>query len=146
MQTTPQTPLTPGAMAYATAYRAALEAEDARQAAERGPVEPVCPEGVETRGVFGGTWVAVRGQDAAFFVLDDGSVRTEVGRATSPALLRYTADMVEHRSASDRQRKLDAVRAAEEAHRKAKAEYDRATTEHNAAARALLDARREAGL
>ena len=135
--------------------RAALEAEEARQSAERGPVEPVCPEGV-TRGDMldpddgSPNMMGDLGLGWQVHVSDSGHIRLVDSGSASPALLEYAAALSRYRAAlhaaSDEQRKLDAVRATEEAHRKARAEYDRATLEYNAAARALLDARREAGL
>lgn len=141
-----------------TAYRAALEAEEARQAAERGPVEPVCPEGVGTFQNGGYTWVRPEGHHSGGIgVLSDGSMCESgyvmdgvrrgafigVGLAITPACLRYAADLSEYRvaihAASDKQRKLDAVKAAEAAHEKANAAYA-------ATIRVLTAARREAGL
>ena len=133
---------------------AALEAE-ARAQAKRGPVEPVCPEGV-TRGDMldpddgSPNMMGDLGLGWQVHVSDSGRIRLVDSGSASPALLEYAAALSRYRAAlraaSDEQRKLDAVRATEEAHRKARAEYDRATLEYNAAARALLDARREAGL
>ena len=133
---------------------AALEAE-ARAQAKRGPVEPVCPEGV-TRGDMldpddgSPNMMGDLGLGWQVHVSDSGHIRLVDSGSASPALLEYAAALSRYRAAlhaaSDEQRKLDAVRATEEAHRKARAEYDRATLEYNAAARALLDARREAGL
>ena len=132
-----------------TAYIAALEAEERAQA-ERGPVEPVCPEGVEERGVFGGIWLAVRGRDAAFFVLDSGDVRSEGGRPISPALLEYAAALSRYRAAihaaSDKRRKLDAVRAADDAWDAARKAHSETSKRVNDAHEALVAARREAGL
>ena len=133
---------------------AALE-DEARAQAERGPVEPVCPEGV-TRGDMldpddgSPNMMGDLGLGWQVHVSDSGHIRLVDSGSASPALLEYVAALSRYRAAlraaSDEQRKLDAVRATEEAHRKARAEYDRATLEYNAAARALLDARREAGL
>ena len=133
---------------------AALEDEERAQA-KRGPVEPVCPEGV-TRGDMldpddgSPNVMGDLGLGWQVHVSDSGHIRLVDSGSASPALLEYAAALSRYRAAlhaaSDEQRKLDAVRATEEAHRKARAEYDRATLEYNAAARALLDARREAGL
>lgn len=133
---------------------AALEDEERAQA-KRGPVEPVCPEGV-TRGDMldpddgSPNMMGDLGLGWQVHVSDSGRIRLVDSGSASPALLEYAAALSRYRAAlhaaSDEQRKLDAVRATEEAHRKARAEYDRATLEYNAAARALLDARREAGL
>ena len=133
---------------------AALEDEERAQA-KRGPVEPVCPEGV-TRGDMldpddgSPNVMGDLGLGWQVHVSDSGHIRLVDSGSASPALLEYVAALSRYRAAlraaSDEQRKLDAVRATEEAHRKARAEYDRATLEYNAAARALLDARREAGL
>jgi hypothetical protein len=133
---------------------AALEDEERAQA-KRGPVEPVCPEGV-TRGDMldpddgSPNMMGDLGLGWQVHVSDSGRIRLVDSGSASPALLEYAAALSRYRAAlhaaSDEQRKLDAVRATEEAHRKAWAEYDRATLEYNAAARALLDARREAGL
>ena len=133
---------------------AALEDEERAQA-KRGPVEPVCPEGV-TRGDMldpddgSPNMMGDLGLGWQVHVSDSGHIRLVDSGSASPALLEYVAALSRYRAAlraaSDEQRKLDAVRATEEAHRKARAEYDRATLEYNAAARALLDARREAGL
>lgn len=151
--------------ALRTAYRAALEADEARQAAERGPVEPVCPEGVKTwAGCGDGAGSAnltMAGQGfASLVVAADGSIRTgqyAPGVPVSPALLEYAAALSRYRAAvhaaSDRQRKLDAVRAAE-------AEAERMIDARDTAHRRFLDAdnlrakaelalataRREAGL
>lgn len=156
--------------------RAALEAEEARQAAECGPVEPVCPEGVrETLGIVrdgrANTSIhltatgGIVGSFAAVRIETDGRIFTDAsGQGCSPALLEYAAALSRYRAAihaaSDRQRKLDAVRAAEEAHKVTDAACDAAlaaacdaedkyTTAYEAAiktARALDAALREAGL
>lgn len=151
--------------AIRAAYRTALEAEEARQAAERGPAEPVCPEGVKTwAGCGDGAGSAnltMAGQGfASLVVAADGSIRTgqyAPGVPVSPALLEYAAALSRYRAAvhaaSDRQRKLDAVRAAE-------AEAERMIDARDTAHRRFLDAdnlrakaelalataRREAGL
>lgn len=154
-----------------TAYRAALEAEEARQAAECGPVEPVCPEGVYAWNVGGDLCMHVQGArpgNSFLAVRPDGTIRASkaVGEIppASTELLEYAAALSRYRAAihaaSDRQRKLDAVRAAEEAHKVTDAACDAArrskrdaedkyTTAYEAAiktARALDAALREAGL
>ena len=117
---------------------------------ERGPVEPVCPDGV-TAFTNGDTWVRPNGHHiGGVSVGSDGAMRLAGSHSTTPACLRYAADLSEYRAdlhaASDRQRKLDAVRAAEEAHGKAcDAERD-ATNACVVTGRALDTARREAGL
>ena len=144
------------------AYSAALEAEEARQVAERGPVEPVCPEGVWRGDEPHGWWyVSLPGTSAAPIAIEDGGriCFTELAptEGASPALLRYAADLSEYRAAihaaSDRQRKLDAVRAAEVEHEAAhKAVEDTHAAYRDAEAAvgrthsALKAARREAGL
>lgn len=127
--------------AIRTAYRAALEAEERAQAG-RGP-EPVCPEGV---GVFqnGITWVRPSTHYVGGVgVRGDGTMQLAGSAAITAECLEYSAALSRHRAAvhaaSDRQRKLDAVRAAEEAR-------DRALAALDEAIRALLAARREAGL
>ena len=148
--------------ALRTAYSAALEAEEARQVAERGPVEPVCPEGVWRGDEPHGWWyVSLPGTSAAPIAIEDGGriCFTELAptEGASPALLRYAADLSEYRAAlhaaSDRQRKLDAVRAAEEAHdaahkatEDAYAAYREAEAAVGRTHSALKAARREAGL
>lgn len=68
----------------------------------------------------------------------------------TPALLRYVADLSEYRAAlhaaSDRQRKLDALREAEEVAKAAGAALQEASQKADAAYLALATARREAGL
>ncbi len=143
--------------------RAALEAEEARQSAERGPVEPVCPEGVTTwlvMGTTGRTCVALsRLHNPVVVVEPDGCVISSAfdKAPASPALLEYAAALSRYRAAqhaaSDRQRKLDAVRAAEEAHdaahkatEDAYAAYREAEAAVGRTHSALKAARREAGL
>lgn len=155
-----------------TAYIAALEAEERAQA-ECGPVEPVCPEGV-TAFTNGDTWVWPNGHHIAFTngdtwvrpnghhiggvsVGSDGAMRLAGSHSTTPACLRYAADLSEYRAAihaaSDKQRKLDAVKAAEAAERDAETAkeiawqaYDATLAPLGAARDALRTARREAGL
>jgi len=154
-----------------TAYRAALEAEEARQAAERAQAEPVCPEGVDLFRSVGHTWVRPSAHfSGGIGVMDDGTMRESglaegyVGLSITPACLRYAADLSEYRARKhaegDRQRKLDAVRAAEAAQREATTAYhaargvmndavnacNAASSKLTAAAGALVAARREAGL
>ena len=124
---------------------------------ERGPVEPVCPDGV-TAFTNGDTWVRPNGHHiGGVSVGIDGAMRLAGSHSTTPACLRYAADLSEYRAdlhaASDRQRKLDAVRAAE-------AEAERMIDARDTAHRRFLDAdnlrakaelalataRREAGL
>lgn len=149
--------------------RAALEAEEARQSAERGPVEPVCPEGVrlfpDGDDVYCYSWTSTRGGRIAR-VSADGTIRLYlIGDSGTPvehveyvaALSRFRAERL---AASDKQRKLDAVRAAEAALESAQGalrtahadmrslcdridETDRAVAD---AKTALTAARREAGL
>ena len=164
--------------ALRVAYRAALEAEEARQAAERGPAEPVCPEGVTTF-TNGYTWVRPAGHHVGGIGVEaNGAMKIAGAKAclapgqaarhprtdTTVQCLRYAADLSEYRAAihaaSDKQRKLDAVKAAEEAHEKANAAYAATIREHGKtehamclaqtaerdAWNALQAARQEAGL
>ena len=146
--------------ALRTAYAAALEAEEARQAAERGPVEPVCPEGVTVERVAGACFVVSCGGTRVSFTHDGKNVYAN-GCTASAAALRYAADLSEYRAAihaaSDRQRKLDAVKAAEEAqwaaeraiakiHDDYHEALDAARVTSRQASSALVTARREAGL
>ncbi len=149
--------------ALRTAYAAALEAEEARQAAERGPVEPVCPEGVKSWPGYGQfsaeTYIGMDG--TGFGLVSVGAAGevaiTHQAGACSPTLLEYAAALSRYRAtlhaASDRQRKLDAVRAAEEAHdaahkatEDAYAAYREAEAAVGRTHSALKAARREAGL
>jgi len=154
--------------ALRTAYRAALEAEEARQVAERGPVEPVCPEGVTVERACGRGPMLVfghrdysGGNPSRIVVDDDGTIRygAEASKqhGLSAAQCRHAADLSEYRAAihaaSDRQRKLDAVKAAEAAERDAETAkeiawqaYDATLAPLGAARDALRTARREAGL
>lgn len=143
--------------ALLTAYRAALEAEEARQAAERAQAEPVCPEGVACWSGLGGearVGIANNGASTAVItVRADGSMTTTPSAplAATPALLRYAADLSDYRARKhaaegDRQRKLEAVRAAEEAYAKAGDAVRAAERECDKASDALVAARREAGL
>ncbi len=137
--------------AYVAAYRAALESEEARQAAERGPVEPVCPEGVrrtgDLLGVKGQGWQLRVDRDGTIMLMPDGG---DGEPFASPDLLEYAAALSRYRAAqhaaSDKQRKLDAVRAAEEKCEKAKAASLAATDAFSVAVHELTAARREAGL
>lgn len=135
---------------YRTAYRAALEAEEARQAAERGPVEPVCPEGVTVSRGSTGSSIYLRDVFAAT-VNHDGTLENW-GIPRNP---QHTADVVAFVAAfmrytsalhADRQRKLDAVKVAEEAYAKAGDAVRAAERECDKASDALVAARREAGL
>lgn len=143
-----------------TAYREALEAEEARQAAERVQAEPVCPEGVACwsgQGVYGGdarVGIANNGASVAVIIVRaDGSMTTTTPSApltATPALLRYAADLSDYRARKhaegDRQRKLDAVRAAEDAWNEARKAHSETSKRVNDAHEALVAARREAGL
>lgn len=136
---------------------------------ERGPVEPVCPEGVrETLGIVRDgrantsihlTATSVHaGSFAAVRIETDGRIFTDAsGQGCSPALLEYAAALSRYRAAqhaaSDKQRKLDAVRAAEEAvgeaHKAceaAHASYRETEALVGRAVGILNAARREAGL
>ena len=127
---------------------------------------PVCPEGVTaapwriTQGKdVWGTRVGIKGH-GYFMLLVHPCGRIEpLGQNDdpTPALLRYVADLSEYRAAlhaaSDRQRKLDAVKAAEAAERDAETAkeiawqaYDATLAPLGAARDALRTARREAGL
>lgn len=130
-----------GAGDVRAAYSAALDA------AERAQAEPVCPEGVTVA-------KDVRPNDA-WLVAGTGVVAAD-GMVTindfhrDRTALRYLVDLADYRARlhadGDRQRKLDAVRAAEEAYLKAEDERRRAEDAADQAARALGAARREAGL
>lgn len=135
-----------------TAYRAALEAEEARQAAERGPVEPVCPEGVTVRRESCYIYV-----DRAGHVRADGSVSVGGSTCADRVALRYLVDLADYRARKhaegDRQRKLDAVKAAEVQYDAAVRVVNKARDACAVAERAkdvahkeYVDARREAGL
>lgn len=129
---------------------------------ERGPVEPVCPEGVrETLGIVRDgrantsihlTATSVHaGSFAAVRIETDGRIFTDAsGQGCSPALLEYAAALSRYRAAqhaaSDRQRKLDALREAEEVAKAAGAALQEASQKADAAYLALATARREAGL
>lgn len=127
------------------AYRAALEAEEARHAAERAQAEPVCPEGVTVRRESVYIYV-----DRAGHVRADGSVSVVGSTCADRVALRYLVDLADYRARlhaeGDRQRKLDAVRAAEEAAKAAGAALQEASQKADAAYLALRTARREAGL
>ena len=153
--------------ALRTAYHAALEAEERAQAA-RGPVEPVCPEGVTVERACGRGPMLVfghrdysGGNPSRIVVEDDGTIRygaeASKQRGLSAAQCRHAADLSEYRAAihaaNDKQRKLDAVRAAEaavvESHKAteaAHAAYRAAEDQHARAVSVMLDAKREAGL
>lgn len=130
---------------------------------ERGPVEPVCPEGVTTwlvMGTTGRTCVALsRLHNPVVVVEPDGCVISSAfdKAPASPALLEYAAALSRYRAAqhaaSDRQRKLDAVKAAVAAEMAASnakdaawEAYDKTLAPLGAARAALIAARREAGL
>lgn len=150
--------------ALLTAYRAALKAEEARQAAERAQAEPVCPDGVTLHVCEDGRILVMvpyrTGGDAAVASVDPdgrGFALHHIAPAWTPTILRYTADLIDHlarkHAEGDRQRKLDAVRAAHEAYDRAclaKSEARRAAEDASKAAsdafEALNTARREAGL
>lgn len=133
---------------------AALE-DEARAQAERGPVEPVCPEGV-TRGDMldpddgSPNMMGDLGLGWQVHVSDSGRIRLVDSGSASPALLEYAAALSRYRAAvhaaSDRQRKLDAVRAAEEARDAARRARDVAEDALTEAIKAHVAARREAGL
>lgn len=133
---------------------AALE-DEARAQAERGPVEPVCPEGV-TRGDMldpddgSPNMMGDLGLGWQVHVSDSGRIRLVDSGSASPALLEYAAALSRYRAAvhaaSDRQRKLDAVKAAEEARDAARRARDVAEDALTEAIKAHVAARREAGL
>lgn len=139
--------------ALRTAYHAALEAEERAQA-ERGPVEPVCPEGVWSDSYPQPHYArfAMVDQGCSGFTIGfDGTIRPdEVSYSYTPALLEYAAALSRYRAAihaaSDRQRTLDAVRAAEEARDAARRARDVAEDALTEAIKAHVAARREAGL
>ena len=131
---------------------------------ERGPVEPVCPEGVRLHvreDGYTSVMVPYRtgGEAAVASVAPDGRTFTlyHIAPEWSPAILRYVADLMEHltskHAASDKQRKLDAVKAAVAAEMAASnakdaawEAYDKTLAPLGAARAALIAARREAGL
>lgn len=133
---------------------AALEDEERAQA-KRGPVEPVCPEGV-TRGDMldpddgSPNMMGDLGLGWQVHVSDSGRIRLVDSGSASPALLEYAAALSRYRAAvhaaSDRQRKLDAVKAAEEARDAARRARDVAEDALTEAIKAHVSARREAGL
>lgn len=133
---------------------AALE-DEARAQSERGPVEPVCPEGV-TRGDMldpddgSPNMMGDLGLGWQVHVSDSGRIRLVDSGSASPALLEYAAALSCYRAAvhaaSDRQRKLDAVKAAEEARDAARRARDVAEDALTEAIKAHVAARREAGL
>lgn len=144
------------------AYRAALEAEEARQVAERAQAEPVCPEGVyttERHDPSRGPETVIRwsSEETELFV---GYRETEDDVKAARFYLELVTFRARKHADGDRQRKLDAVRAAENALEKAKDasraahaemrrisnEMDHADVAVGAAHRALDAARREAGL
>lgn len=135
--------------AFRTAYRAALEAEEARQAAERAQAEPVCPEGVTVQSGTDDHVVRLNGV-VCFRVRVYKGVAEVVPQVTNqhwPArLTRFAADFNEYVTAQhaegDRQRKLDAVKAAEEAAKAAGAALQEASQKADAAYLALASARR----
>lgn len=133
---------------------AALE-DEARAQAERGPVEPVCPEGV-TRGDMldpddgSPNMMGDLGLGWQVHVSDSGRIRLVDSGSASPALLEYAAALSRYRAAvhaaSDRQRNLYAVKAAEEARDAARRARDVAEDALTEAIKAHVAARREAGL
>lgn len=134
---------------FATApiYAAALTAEEQRRSAA--PLtEPVAPEGVVVRSNNAveshGTIVSQRGATDFAVVWDDGgSPRIFGANEVSAEALEYVAALSRYRAAQhaagEQQRKLNAVRAAEEALEKSRRAYDEAF-------RAREAAKREAGL
>lgn len=134
-------------------------AEAFRATEEGAQAEPVCPEGVKAapwrvhqgQEVWG-TRIGVEGS-GYFLLLVHPCGRIEpLGKddSPSPALLRYAAALSEHcarlHAEGDRQRKLDAVKAAEEAAKAAGAALQDASRKADAAYMVLAKARREAGL
>lgn len=120
--------------------------------AEREQAEPVCPEGVTVRRESVYIYV-----DRAGHVRADGSVSVVGSTCADRVALRYLLDLADYRARQhaegDRQRKLDAVRAAEEAldaashaEEAAHAAYNDAAKARYAAQSTLCNARREAGL
>lgn len=133
-------------------------AESGAQAAERGPVEPVCPEGVTVER-FGDGSCTVRLHSTVCFRIESwkrgAEVHTDVvtklnGQHWPAWLARYAADLCEHmaaiHAASDKQRKLDAVKAANDAWDAARKAHSETSKRVNDAHEALSIARREAGL
>lgn len=125
------------------AYAAALDAEEARRA----NAEPVPPEGVTVAIVNRKREVKLNG--VLCFCVDTWGVcdcHTDVvpvmsGQHWPASLVRYAADLAEWcaHAAGEKQRKLDAVRAAEKA-------YEAACAEESRTYHALHAAKREAGL
>ena len=68
----------------------------------------------------------------------------------TPRELRFAADLADYRAAQhaagEQQRRIDAVRAAEEAFKEADATYSAALDARDTARKALANAKREAGL
>jgi hypothetical protein len=141
--------------ATAPVYAAALTAEEQRRSAA--PLtEPVAPEGVTVRTVTDCkcTYVSInRGCHdnliATVWHSDARAVSIEDEYAT-PEALRFVADLADYRAAQhaagEQQRKLNAVRAAEEAFKEADATYSAALDARDTARKALNAAKREAGL
>ena len=141
--------------ATAPVYAAALTAEEQRRSAA--PLtEPVAPEGMTVRTVTDCkcTYVSInRGcRDdliATVWHSDARAVSIEDEYAT-PEALRFVADLADYRAAQhaagEQQRKLNAVRAAEEAFKEADATYSAALDARDTARKALNAAKREAGL
>lgn len=130
------------------AYRAALEAEEARQAAERAQAEPVCPEGVyttERHDPSRGPETVIRwsSEETELFV---GYRETEDDVKAARFYLELVTYRARQRAEGDRQRKLDAVRAAEDAWNEARKAHSETSKRVNDAHEALTAARREAGL
>lgn len=141
--------------ATAPVYAAALTAEEQRRSAA--PLtEPVAPAGVTVRTVTDCkcTYVSInRGCHdnliATVWHSDARAVSIEDEYAT-PEALRFVADLADYRAAQhaagEQQRKLNAVRAAEEAFKEADATYSAALDARDTARKALNAAKREAGL
>ena len=129
-----------------TAYAAALTAEEQRRAAAL-LTEPVAPEGVHTfeRDLLGQPETVIRwsSENTELFV---GYRETE----DDVRAARYYLELVTHRAAQhaagEQQRRIDAVRAAEEAFKEADATYSAALDARDTARKALANAKREAGL
>lgn len=138
------------------AYAAALTAEEQRRAAAPLTEPPMPPAGVTVRTVTDCkcTYVSInRGCHdnliATVWHSDARAVSIEDEYAT-PEALRFVADLADYRAAQhaagEQQRKLNAVRAAEEAFKEADATYSAALDARDTARKALNAAKREAGL
>lgn len=131
-----------GAGDVRAAYSAALDA------AERAQAEPVCPEGVyttERHDPSRGPETVIRwsSEETELFV---GYRETEDDVKAARFYLELVTYRARQRAEGDRQRKLDAVKAAEEAYQRAQEEHRRAEDAVDQAARVVGAARREAGL